>query len=334
MLIYYWNCAAGLLRKIDYIRDMITGNKVDVFFVAETELKAEHDLSTLKIDGYDLVVSRTMSSRKKSRLICYKKGNFREIEMFDDKNEIIGLDYKGKQIIGLYRGFKTFENESESSNWERMLSDLAKLDFNREVSIVGDFNIDLNKDSSRFLNEFRDWSFSKGMSIQDAGITRVRLVGDNLQQSCLDYVVTNAENIKIEKEFNDQSDHCVLKARFNIQDYKKTEKTQVVITNWNFDVDRAKMFLERELNSQPNMFNSVIEADYQIGACLSRTFNKFVTRKMVTLRNKNEVTSPMIIKLKNYRDRVRKKWSKNKNAENWVTMVRASRRLRKEVDLV
>jgi len=332
--IYYWNCAAGLLRKIDYIRDLITGNKVDIFFVAEAEIKAEYDTSVLKIEGYDLIVSKTISSRKRSRLICYKRDSFKVVEMFDDRNEIIGLSKGGHLFIGLYRGFKVFDDETECSNWERILADLGKLDFDKKVTIIGDYNIDLSKENSRFQNELKEWSFSKGLSIQEAGITRARLVNNILQQSSLDYVLTNVERLKIEKEFNDLSDHCVLKARFDKSDQVKKIKTRVEITNWNFNIEEANAFLLNELRSQPNMFVNVQEADYQIGACLSKTFSKFVKRRTVMLRDKNEVTSPLIIKLKNYRDRLKKKWSKNKNAENWVNLVRASRCLRKEVDAV
>jgi len=83
--IYYWNCAAGLLKKIDYIKELITGNNVDIFFVAEAELKIDSDLSVLNMSGYDLIVSQTFISRKKARLICYKKKDIKELSGFDEK---------------------------------------------------------------------------------------------------------------------------------------------------------------------------------------------------------------------------------------------------------
>jgi len=50
------------------------------------------------------------------------------------------------------------------------------------------------------------------------------------------------------------------------------------------------------------------------------------------IRNSNEVTSPLIVKLKNFRNKLQKKWSKDKTAMNWVNLIRASRNLRKEVN--
>jgi len=331
--IFYWNCAAGLLRKIDYIREFLIGNKVDIFFVSEAEYGVDNDRSLLDVNGYELVFSKTLISRNKARLLCYKKPQFAELDIFVDTNEILGFRLKNKQIVALYRGFKLFEGETESSNWSRIITDLDKLDYKKEIIIIGDFNIDITKPYARFQNELREWTFAKGLSIIDAGITRVRLVNENLQQSCIDFALTNMNNITMEREFNDMSDHCVLKARLSVFDHeaRKSQKKEITLTNWNFDLDKARNFLDTQLKSLPAMFVNVEEHNYQIMACILRTLREYVKFRVVKLRGDRDVTSPLIIKLKNHRNKLRKKWSQARNAENYVEMIRATRKLRLEV---
>jgi len=71
--------------------------------------------------------------------------------------------------------------------------------------------------------------------------------------------------------------------------------------------------------------------DYGIRACLSRTYGKFIKSRELVIRDSHEVTSVKIVRLKNRRNRFRKKWLKEKTASNFVNLVRESRKLRKEV---
>jgi len=78
----------------------------------------------------------------------------------------------------------------------------------------------------------------------------------------------------------------------------------------------------------------VEESNYQIMASLYDKMNEFVKRKNITLTSPSHVTSPLIVKLKNPQNYLQKKWSKDRNAINWVNLVRASRRLKTEVKKV
>jgi len=79
------------------------------------------------------------------------------------------------------------------------------------------------------------------------------------------------------------------------------------------------------------MFSRVYEIDYRMRASLIMTMGKFTKLRTLTVRNSNEVTSPKIVRLKNFRNRRRKVWLKNKTAENYSTFMRASKQLRSEV---
>jgi len=197
MKIYYWNCAAGLLKKLDYVRDLIKENDVDLFFIAEAELRYGSDLGCLTLSGYDLITSNTFASRGKSRLVCYKKQGFESLTGLNEFNDILVFNYKSYTIVGLYRGFKLFEGETELSNFLRLLLDMNKLNPEKEIVVVGDFNIDQQKNDTRLHKELNDWILEKGLSVMNTGITRARLVNGNLQESELDIVITNSIKINL-----------------------------------------------------------------------------------------------------------------------------------------
>jgi len=331
MKIFYWNCAAGLPKKLDFVKDLINENNIDAFFIAEAEIRSDFDLSVLSMRGYDLILSDTFLTRGKSRLICLKKHYLNVKRVGSDYDEIIVLEHKNTSVIGLYRPFKVHDGETEESNFTRMLNTLRNIEMKRERFIIGDFNIDLNKISTKFRDELSEWSDNLNLSVVEVGITRSRWVSGQLQESVLDFLLTNSLKFDLSKECSDLSDHYILKLNCHDFDPVKREKSVIEITNWNFDKDLANEFLMRELSRLPLMFSSVSELDYRIRASLLSVFNRFVKTRQMLIRNSNEVVSPMIVRLKNYRNRARKKWIKNKTAENYVTFVRASRHLRAEV---
>jgi len=328
----YWNCAAGLVRKFDYIKEQILTNNLDAFFVAEAEIRSGNDLGFLSMNGYDLVTSKTLNTRGKTRLICFKK---QWLKMNDDLmsewDDIIVLSSNEATFVGIYRGFKTFESETERSNWERLLHSMSGLNFNKPTFIFGDFNVDLNNPSARFYNELSDWSFERGLEMHNPGITRARLVGGVLQESALDILLTNRPQFKFNKEWSDQSDHFLIKMEFYLYNPVIREKKEITFRYWEFDQEKANSFLVNKLAVLRMSESNVENIEYGIMACLRSTQEEFVKKRTLTVRSSNEVVSPKIIRLKNWRNSLRKKWLREKTAANWVAMIRASRKLRNEV---
>lgn len=329
--IYYWNCASGLLRKIDYIRELIKQDNVDLFFVAESEIRYDCDFGCLTLTGYDIVAANTINSRGKARLICFKKQGFSKVEGLNEFNDALIFQLGNVSVAGIYRGFKLFEGESESSNFLRLIGDLNKLDPNRELVVVGDFNLDQNKKEGILHRELNDWVLEKGLSILKLGITRARLVTGTLQESELDLVITNTIKLKVDREFNAMSDHCVVKTC--LPKFKSVDKIrkEIEFVDCNFDVAKANEFLKQSLQSKPIMFEKVEESNYQIMASLQDTLSKFVRRRTLVIRNADQVISPLIQKLKNRKNRLQKVWLKERNAISWVNFIRSSRELKKEV---
>jgi len=51
----------------------------------------------------------------------------------------------------------------------------------------------------------------------------------------------------------------------------------------------------------------------------------------IVIKNSNDVVTPNIIKLRNRKDYLKKKWPKNCTAENYISFIRSSRKFRQEV---
>jgi len=250
-------------------------------------------------------MSNSFVSRGKSRLVCYKKQGFEIVTGLNEFNDVLAFNYKSTTIVGLYRGFKLFDGETETSNFFRLLNDLNLLDPEREIVVVGDFNIDQQKNDTRLHRELNDWVLEKGLTVIKTGITRARLVCDALQESELDLVITNSNKIKIEKEFK--------------------------FINWKFDEFEANEFLQMSLVAKPIKFENVVESNYQIMASVLGTLSKFVKRRTLIIRNSDQVTSPLIQRLKNRKNRLQKIWSKDRCSINWVNFIRSSRDMKREV---
>jgi len=167
----YWNCGAGLLKKIDFVRELIAGKNVDAFFIAESEIKGDVDLGCLNIQNYNIHLSDTINTRGKSRLICFAKQNLIRVRLGSDLNDLIALQKGDSKVVGIYRGFKCYPGETELSNYKRLMDSFDGLDLNQSVYIVGDFNIDISSHEARLYNELQEWCDSKGLIISSPGIT-------------------------------------------------------------------------------------------------------------------------------------------------------------------
>ncbi len=223
MAALYWNCASGFLKKWDCIKGIITDESPDIFFVAEADLAKGFDLSLFNLSEYSLELNSTYHSRGKCRLIAFHKGGYKRVlDLEEDGNELIVL-YNGRQaVVGLYRHFKCFENETLVSNFDRLMNNLSSVvrhfasDTTTSILIMGDLNVDLMGVETRFTSKFRDWIDGFVLNQLVEGYTRARIAAGIFQKSLLDICVTNSREFGVSLEFTDLSDHCILRCVKNI----------------------------------------------------------------------------------------------------------------------
>jgi len=312
---------------------------LDIFFLAEADIKSSAMISFMNISGYSIVFSGPYLTRGKSRLIAIvRDGSFREITVpSNSMNEVIGLKLGNSIIVGVYRPFKIYDSETERSNFVRLIMGLDSIPkvATDKILVVGDFNIDMLKPDSRFRNELTDWVDVSGLEFMKHEVTRVRKVGETLQTSCLDLIITNIAGVKCHKDFSSSSDHCMLRITVG-RDGMGVLKRQVVVNSWKkFDELKANAELSSILSKKPSIFgsDSPEEIDYQIRASVRDVYNMFVKSSSLVFRE-FDVYSPKIQNLKNKKKRMRKIWTRYQTKERWELFIKASKELQTEVKKV
>jgi len=224
--ILYWNCASGIFNKADLIKNKVTEHSPDIFFVSESNLNSNMMTEILQINGYEFTSTKTMTETRKSRLCCYYNNNW-SISSFEvgTLDELLILENKNTSVLGIYRPFKVYENETASSNFVRLLTKIQEyIDRNKNKNIIltGDFNVDYLKigdktyqrhNLSEILVEFQIYNNLEQMVTE---ITRHRLITKNgnqiLQTSLLDHVYTNGLHVDLVEILPTvASDHDILK---------------------------------------------------------------------------------------------------------------------------
>ncbi len=217
----YWNCASGFIRKWDTIKELLSNEQPDVFFVAEADLANGFDLSMLHVQGYAIDLNSTYHIRGKCRLITFHKEQFKRVLSLEENgNELIVLSNNTQVVVGVYRHFKCFDSETVTSNFERLMTNLSSIvrhfssNATFPILILGDMNVDLSGDEltpSPFYKKLNGWLDNFVLDQLVTEYTRMRLAAGILQVSLLDLCITNFPGFVVRLEFNNYSDHNILR---------------------------------------------------------------------------------------------------------------------------
>jgi len=107
-----WNACLGVIHKKDYIKTIIKDNSADLVFLQETELPHDINLNLMKIEGYELVTTKTSP---KIRTVCYFKSEIKATIKVSDTFEIILISTRTHDFFGLYRPFKLQHGQTHLS---------------------------------------------------------------------------------------------------------------------------------------------------------------------------------------------------------------------------
>ena len=334
--IFYWNCGSGLISKWDIIVDYILRYQIDAFFIAEADLLCSRDLSLFHVPGYKVEFANTLQTRGKTRLICVCREKFQRVENLEvAHNDIICLRLKDNFTVGIYRPFKCFPGETLSSNFDRLIENLylvtGSLVNGQEITVVGDFNINLLAQSSwgdRLVQWSDDYLFDQYVD----GITRSRLVSGKLQTSMIDLVFSNKGNITVSLEFSDLSDHAIIKIDNLNTRPNRLVKTTVTYYDW-------RKYSPVAINKQFNLHFRGINKKYKssdsindyISNCILKSLNILVPKRTATLKGSNAVINPTIQNLRNIKNRKHKLWLASKAPLHWTQFKAASKSLNKSI---
>jgi len=177
----------------------------------------------------------------------------------DSKNEIIILEFENETVIGIYRPFKLLVGETASTNFDRLLNGLQNYidnNPNKNLTIVGDFNIDFLKHGDRtyprhnLANTLSEFQIHNNLDQLVKEITRHRLINKDgtqiLQTSLLDHVYTNGLHVEgVEILPTISSDHDLIKINLT-SEARKTQTNKKFVRDWrNYSKDKLLLNLNK-----------------------------------------------------------------------------------------
>jgi len=144
----------GLQYKLNYVREILIKNDVDILWLQETEIKEGLDMNVLKINGYEL---ETDLANNTIRTAVYIKTTLKYEQMMNHglNQNIIVLKLIQKNlphlfISAIYRPRKNIDNLSQENAFENQINEMIRLiPKNNECIILGDFNINYAKRNNR-----------------------------------------------------------------------------------------------------------------------------------------------------------------------------------------
>ena len=190
------NLCLGLKNKKDLVKQLIIDNNVDICCLQETEIDNSYPTNILSFSGYNY---ESEENSIKGRTGIYIKNNIsykrrKDLEGVDSHLVIVDIVCMNKyRIINIYRSFNPQNGKSAKENFCYQLS-LIKMASNLNTVILGDFNLDCNKQfdidyAHRLLfAEFEAYLSDLNLIQMVQFDTWSHHVGNNFKSSLLDHI--------------------------------------------------------------------------------------------------------------------------------------------------
>ncbi|MBF0208789.1 MAG: endonuclease/exonuclease/phosphatase family protein [Oligoflexia bacterium] len=156
MKISTWNCCLGLTYKKDIISDFLTNHSIDILCIQECEIDPGN-ASFYSIKGYTTEISNCLP---KARTCIYisNKIQYERVKnvQIDIDQEIICIKFCNFLLTNYYRTFKICHTKSHLTHFQRaveIFNELFQLNQNKQIILLGDFNIDYNKFNDNFYTK-------------------------------------------------------------------------------------------------------------------------------------------------------------------------------------
>ena len=226
-----------MANKIHEIEQVVSDNHPHVLGISESNLKRNHNVDDVQLEGYDLLVCKTMENDNLqiSRVVCYKHqslvGEVREDLMSDQFSSIwleVGLPGRSRILVcQLYRewrylgqpdrGIYSNSIQEQLQRWLIFLDQWERaLGTGKEVIVLGDCNLDHQKfDNAGVLQPLVDslvqqiYPHGVVQCVQDVTHSRPGQVS-----SGLDHIYTNVPEklSQVQAKIYSYSDHKLILA--------------------------------------------------------------------------------------------------------------------------
>ena len=195
-----WNLCLGLKKKKDYVINTLREERIDICCLQEIEIENNYPLAILTSREFNFEAE---TNDIKSRTGMYIRNNVNYVRRKDlegSNNGILIIDFETHiryRLINLYRVFNPQNGRTQTENFEAQLAKIEiaiNNDCNRNVVVVGDFNLDdsrrysINYHNHGLFSKLRDIFDPMGLEQQISFPTWERLVNNVLKNSILDHL--------------------------------------------------------------------------------------------------------------------------------------------------
>ena len=307
-----WNANKGYLTKskIIEIENKMRELNLDICAVSEVDINNTrfHSDSLYNINGYNFVLPKSWK-KGRARIIVYYK-TFLEThlkirkDLMSQEQPDVWMEMKSKRDNGIVIGFyyREFTGLDGDKSVEKQKERLKKFteavarveDEDKEVLLMGDFNIDLHKDHSEEDNEsianiMKACCLENGLEQLNTEVTRTRVVDGRLEASCLDHIYssrpTKIRKIKVIKISS--SDHDLIKCERMTNDGYAPEKI-TVRTFKNFDKEEYIRDLEEQNWDEFNNEKDINKSTNLLTRILVETLDKHAPKVSFIPQHKNK----------------------------------------------
>lgn len=327
----YWNCASGILNKLDLIKEIIQTNELDIFFVSESDIGEYFDLSLLQIQGFDIILPYEQQ-KKKSRILAFvKSGDKFEQLKFAENNEVEGIAIKNNYshsttynvVVGIYRPYKKESDSTLTEQFDMLLDKLTSIKSSHQnVCFVGDFNVDYfnisNKSYhlSNLANRLTQWCVVNDLVqiVKDhtRSQTYITDVVNVTKESLLDHVYV--DNIYIHQSVDvipaTNSDHSLITVKTQGRKLKNSPK-EVYIRDWrNYSPEKFITAIKSLTWDSIYYTTGPDQMSRELTTKIQGIYDTLVPKVKCKTNSESDIISPSIQEIKNKRAKLLKKWKK------------------------
>ena len=315
-----WNICLGISNKLNFIKNLLYTENIDVLFIQEAELQNQTRGCFYKIDGYSLIISETIISGK-ARLCCYIKNSikFSQNKLKNNTIELISIAVGNLTINGIYRPFKIPHHNNHHEYMTELTNELNTIKKTKYTILLGDFNLDSAKKSTQnynqhhiyeILNEYLD---NCNLIQMETKSTWSRCREGKLIESTLDHIYLNDPTI-IKNYTNTKqviSDHNTISVTLGLNYEKNISNKKISIMDWSkYDPEVMKTNL---LNILPQNMDTLNAQDHlsQLNQILGTLLDEQVKTIKVKRKHIGDYLSIKMIKLRKQRAELYRRMKKN-----------------------
>ncbi len=122
----WYNCAGGLLAKIEDIKILVKLYDLDIFFVTESEIKTDSNVGLFKIPGYELNIADTLHSLGHARSEVFTRNDI-NCKVVVAPTEVIKVVINDMTIAGVYRQFKLWPGQTHCGELIKIIECLKSI---------------------------------------------------------------------------------------------------------------------------------------------------------------------------------------------------------------